>query len=211
MLRFCYYYGMKMICSTIVLFLMFSATVTASELSVQENQALPLTIDDPAAAETYYGVLTEGPYTYQFRVSGEPITFSAQLSSVGREVAEANLSLILVKNEKRGVSEIARRRAESAQWTVAYNAALGLSFIEGEVLEATLEEGVYKLEVSTPENLSPFRLAVNGGSKPSYTELFMVRDVFERSIFSTIRTARIALPLLLILGGWLYIRKRKHA
>lgn len=194
-----------------VLFFACAAPATAALLSVQESQMLPLTIEEPSVSETYYGELSGGPYTYQFRISDEPVSFRAQVSSLGRNIDEANLSLILVKSEKRGVSEIDRKRAESTQWTTRYNTALGLSFIEGEVLEAVLEEGVYTLEVSTPENISPFRLSINGGAKASYQELFMARDVLGGSVFSMVRTPRMAVPLLLILGLWFYIRKRKHA
>jgi len=206
---FCYYKDVKKILSTLCL-LCVAGFAQAAVLSEPDNSFILLDIDEPAAAQTYYGQLDNFPHTYQFLV-GESFNFSAYVAGTGKNESEIDLSLILVKKVKRGVVEIDRKSSDDISWTTDYNAALGMSLVEGETLSATLEEGVYILEVSTPENNAPYQLVINGGDSVSYRELFMARSVFDESYLGILLTWRIFVPLLFIGGVWIYIRKKKHA
>ncbi len=206
----------------------------ASVLSEPDNSFILLDIDNASESETYYGRLNNFPHTYQFRVpEGETVLFSAQVAGVPqvnvvREVPDneastaqefteklvqedtPDLSLILVKEERRGVSEIGRTRAESTTWTKMKRGDVGLPLQESTVLTAELETGVYKIEVSAPENVSPYQLRINGGARGSYKELFMARSVFDTGWLSLLFQWRIYIPLLLILGFWYWRKQKKH-
>lgn len=214
-----------------LLFLLFALPASAAVLSEPDSAFINIDIDDPSAKETYYGKLVNFPHTYQFHVSATT-SFSAQVAGVPQinhstllmedsETGEEqsvphtiqeefpDLSLILVKSKPRGVSEISRKRAEAGTWTDRHRGGIGFSMQEGELLVADIGPGVYMLEVSTPENLSPYRLEINGGASVTYRELLMVRSVFDGSMFSLLFVWRVYVPLLVLMALWWYWRKKK--
>lgn len=225
---------MKYILLALLCFFFSGGIVFASVLSDPENSFILLDIDDPVASRTYYGKLDNFPHTYQFHITATT-TFSAQVAGVPQtniilpaletegdtepKLAEEkvpdeypDLSIILVKVERRGVSEVDRVRAESTVWTKMKQGNAGLKLVESAVLTAALAPGVYKLEVSAPENLSPYQLRINGGSEASYKELFMARSVFKTGWLSLLLQWRVYIPMLLIIGFWYgrTFKKKKH-
>lgn len=182
----------------------------AAVLSEPEDAFEIMPILDPSASETYYGNPAGHPHTYEFIVK-ERMHFSAVLSSIGKQVTHDELSLIIVKEQQRGVTEVGRVTGTDAQWHSSYSHSLALALRESETLEVELDGGIYRLEVSTPENLSAYKLDINNGGTLSYKELFTARQVFGLSYISVLFAVRVYVPLLLLLVFLYYRKKRKHA
>jgi len=192
----------------VTLFLGFALSVSAATMSVPENSFTIFDVLEPSEPDTFYGQLSNFPHTYQFEVS-EPIQFSAQLETHESVPAGTDLSLILVKKVKRGVEEIGRVNGRKIEWHKRRDNALAVNLSQGEEFNVELQPGSYKLEVSTPENISPYRLMLNKGARPSYNELFMIRNVFNLSKFGVLFSYYVYIPFLTLLVGLLYLKLRK--
>ena len=197
---------MKII-ALLFLFLALTGSVYASVHSQQRNAFEIFPITDPSVPETYYGSLSGSPHTYQFLVQ-EKISFKAVLSTASKHSTADDLSLIIVKEEKRGVSEVGRVTGKDTDWNTNYSHSLALRFRESQSLDVELDSGVYRLEVSTPVNLRSYKLELNEGGRMSYKELFMARSIFDLSYLSVVFTIRVYVPLL-ILFAFIYYRKNK--
>lgn len=204
---FWYYYGVKKIIGLCCV-LFVTSIAHAATMSLPENALVTLPIEDPSQAETYYGTMTGFPHTYEFVVR-EPLEFSALVSSAVGSNGGDSLSLIIVKEEKRGVSEVGRVRGDAATWTSVFDSALAVSMRQGTPLSATLETGVYRLEVSSPDNMIPYQLTLNGGGPTSYGELVTVRKTFNLGYLSILFAWRIYLPLLMLIAGFAVYRYKK--
>jgi hypothetical protein len=196
-----------------ILFAMsFVSIAHAAVVSESENTFTVFPITSPSVSETYYGVLNGFPHTYEFTVESI-IEFEVLVSTAEKLVERDDLSIIVIKEEKRGVSEIGRVTGKEAVWSTVFDQGLALTIREGTPLKSVLEEGVYRLEVSTPDNNQAYQLKLNGGSPSSYGELFIARSVFGFSYWGIVLVWQVYIPLLLIMGtlSIYWCKKRKHA
>jgi hypothetical protein len=201
--------AMKTIASLFLL-LAFTSTTYAAVLSEQQTIFEVFQIENPAVSETYYGALTGTPHTYQFTLQ-QPTSFAAVLATSPKHSLSDDLSLIIVKEEKRGVSEVGRVTGKDVAWNSVYEYSTALKLRESQALDVELEKGVYRLEVSTPSNQRAYKLTLNGGGKSSYDELFLARDIFGISIFGAVFAPRVYIPLLLLIAFLLYFKyKNKY-
>lgn len=194
-----------------VLLLLVSVQIAhASVVSEPEDAFTVMSIADPSASETYYGVLNNFPHTYDFAVE-DTLELEAVLATAELTGKDDRLSVLVTRLEKRGVSESGRVTGNTATWTTYYNRVLALEMRESEPLRLTLSDGIYRLEVSSPENMHSYQLKLNGGSSVSYGELFNARKVFDRSTLSVLLSWKVFTPILLIVAGlYLYKRKKKY-
>jgi len=107
----------------------------------------------------YLGDLQGDPHMYEFTVS-EPVKLSLQIAQQDMSITSVPFSLITIKQngKNRGVTEIGRLKNSEADWQSYSDKALGLKLIKGDVFEAELEKGVYRVEVSTPDNIGKYML-----------------------------------------------------
>jgi len=168
----------------------------------------------------YLGTLDNYPVMYEIR-SEEPFTFTAQLRQPTNRPAES-LSLLLIRNNDRGggVTEIARQNIAPSDWTRQRDSLLGMSFLTADQLQIDVIPGVYRLEVSSPNNLAQYMLSV--GDEPIesgyFEQLGYVRQTqsyFGYSFLTMLRSSLVYYPIgiLLLLGAfyqtWRFASKRR--
>lgn len=164
-------------------------------------------IDQPAETYTLYGHLDGYSHVYLFTVADE-IDFSAQVTTHPSVQNGTKTSLILVREERRGVDEIGRVYGERSEWSDAYFPSVALATKNSEVLEATLVAGSYKLEVSAPDNSTPYRLLINGRPTMKVGEIYIARQIFDLPYFGVILSPYIFMPIFLLLAIRYVCRRR---
>jgi hypothetical protein len=203
----------------ILLLLPLSVAAYASVISLPSTAHEVLRIDSPQTPQEFFGKLNDFPHTYEFAI-GQTMPFKATVFVHGSEVQATDASLIIIKEEKRGVSEVGRTKGKNEAWSEKFDSLLVESFKDGGFVESELQPGVYRLEVSSPNNDALYRLVI-GDEKVSrgYFEnvgvLFEVKELIGSSKFTAIRSPLIYWPLaiLLILGGlyiYMYTKKLKN-
>lgn len=136
----------------------------AATFATQTDVFTPDTLDEPEAAETIYGELQGYPHTYTFALNA-PATLTYQVAT---RPDGAPVSLLLVKQENRGVSLVLRQAVASTERTVERDRRMGLRLATMPTSEVALEPGLYRLEVSNPTNQGRYQLAINGGSQEGF-------------------------------------------
>jgi len=198
---------MKTVLATLLFFVSFSGVTQAAFLH-EPVRVSDVPVLTTVAGETIYGTLAGFPHTFTFTTT-EETPFSMQVSMSGK--AEINdVSLILVKQEKRGVSEVGRLEGKKAEWVDAYNITRAITFAEGPKLEYVLEPGTYKFEVSSPENSRGYRLVIGEGDSSVFKELSMARDVFDVSTFSIVLSPYVFVFLFFVLFTSYRMYKKKY-
>ena len=193
----------------LVALLLFFTSATASHAAFLYEQEVPSEVLELESiqGETIYGRLDNGPHTFTFAVT-EDTQLSVQVS-MKPGTKKDDVSLILVKEETRGVSEVGRVDAKKVSWKKKYSIWKATSFLFGEKIEYSLDPGIYKLEVSSPENNKGYRLELGKGDGSLYKELFIVRNVFDIGRWGVIFSPLFFVPILLIVGIVIH-RKRKR-
>ncbi|MFM2381466.1 MAG: hypothetical protein RLZZ76_233 [Candidatus Parcubacteria bacterium] len=176
-----------------------------------------LPIADATVSREFFGRLNDFPHTYEFEVK-ETIPYKAQVFVQDDILQKNDVSIIIVKAERRGVSEVGRTKAKEVSWESVKDRKFVESFRNGGALEGTLEPGWYKLEVSAPNNDAVYRLVwgtqkVKHGYFGSVRALFEVKAFLKHSRFGALLSPLLYIPLFIILGvsGFVYYRKRKQA
>ncbi len=187
-------------------------------LVTQESLTDITTITDPTLAQGFFGTLAGFPHTFEIR-STEPFLLSLHIRTPNVPSHTDTVSGIVIKEEKRGVSEVARLKAEDASWTVLNDTLTGTSYRDGSSFERELEPGVYRVEVHTPDNAEKYILMV--GTREDMTigygaligRLIDIQRFNEQWIVWVVRSPYVYVPLLIILtscfvcGVW-YKRRR---
>jgi len=200
---------MRLLLTSLLLFVSISGVSQAAFLH-EPLRAVELPVLTTFEHETIYGVLAGFPHTFTFTTL-EEVPFSMQ---VAMSEAEENqdVSLILVKEEKRGVSEVGRLDGKISEWILNYDIARAITWAEGSKLTYTLEPGTYKFEISSPENNRGYRLVLGAGDPTIYSELSMVRTVFGAGSLSMLLSPYVFGFILIptILYFWYRNSKKKY-
>lgn len=191
------------------------------------------TFTAPAAVDDYVEVSASGvPYTFYSTLQNFPHTYQVPLteSAVLRvqvmvpriEGVLADRSIIVLRQEKRGVSEVARMHYAAAPWEQLRDRSTGDTYETGEVFEEELTPGTYLIEVSTGENVGPYALQVQAGESVAHerrgyirtlTDVARIKQFFQKSPLAVFQSPFYYLPTLLLFGVGLYYyrrHKRKH-
>ncbi len=187
-----------------------------SVIAQPQNAAVVLPLSVPQKPQEFYGRLDDFPHTFEFVVS-EKFNFSASVFVPNLDAQKNDASLIVIKEERRGVSEVGRTDRTKASWEVARDSLLAFSFRNGGMIESTLEPGVYRIEVSSPDNDATYRLVI-GTEKISrgYVEnvrvLLEVRSFLGAPLFTLFASPLIYLPFVFItlfcVLLWMYLKRR---
>ena len=189
------------------------------------NPILPYEVltmnSDIATEQVYLGELKGDPHMYEFTLGKETelVVTLVQLQNDNRP-----LSLIAVKSNdnNRGVSEIGRLAANETTWQPYRDSALGLKLSRSEVFNKTLGSGIYRVEVSTAENMGKYMLVVGTkvqdlGYFKTLSNIRLAQDFFGQSILTMFLSSYIYYPigilflLYLFFLTWLnkdYLRER---
>lgn len=176
-------------------------------------------IDDPVRIHYHYGMLQNFPHTYEV-VIPEPLILSVSVMVPDMEGALNTVNGIIVKREGRqgSVREVARLLAADASWESFYEPWGGDSYRRGTSFAQEMEPGTYRIEVSTPDNTSPYVLVVGtetGRGDVSYFEMLRrvkaVKEFYGRSPLTVVLSPYVYLPLLMlffVVGGTIGYRRR---
>lgn len=148
---------------------LFSAVTASAYEPVLMNPGSPFelyTIEDIEQETWFVGTLNDFPHTFEFNLN-ESQTLSAQAMVLEDVEANSYVSLIAVQEVERGVAEVMRRGAGKESWQEFQDTKSKIHFMEGQVFEAELEPGVYRLEVSNPINQGTYVLKVGIEDKES--------------------------------------------
>jgi hypothetical protein len=185
-----------------------------SVITKPKDQRTIVTIQDSALAQEFFGRLDGFPHTFEFEVStAHP--FKVLLSVPDIAVQKNDLSVIVVKQERRGVTEVKRTVIKEQLWEATRDRMLVESFRNGGTLEAHLEPGVYTLEVSSPNNEGKYRLVlgtekINRGYFANLRTLFEVKAFLDNSKFGALFSPLLYVPILLLLCiSVIFIYRRK--
>ena len=183
----------------------------ASFVHEPETQRSVATIDGVSLQQEVYGELKGYPHTFEFVVKE-----SEQLSV---EVAvpkktEYKKSLIVIKEERRGVSEVGRVSYDADNWQKDFDWRIGRKFLTQGTLDAELGEGVYRIEVSSPENLGKYKLKIGTkrqwGYFGNFAHAWTGARFFGSTVFSVLRAPIVLGTLLVVVGLWYWMRQHKR-
>lgn len=178
-------------------------------------------IDEPENSRAFYGELTGFPHTYEIRAE-KPFHLFTQVLVPDIDSSKNNISGIIIREvEGSGqVKEVARLLAKDALWDSFYEPFGGDSYRNGGTFEKDVGPGVYRIEVSTPDNLEKYVLAVGkieGKGDIGYFETIQriaeVKVFFGKSKLLVVQSPFVYVPLCiltLILVGfaiWFYRRR----
>ncbi len=176
-------------------------------------------IADPTLAQGFFGALDGLPETYEIHAT-ETFTLYTHIRTPDLPANTNTVAGIIVKEQRRGVSEVTRMHATDASWDVVYDTLTGNTYREGATFEQELGPGVYRIEVHTPDNAEKYVLMVGKRSDMTlgyFTLLGRLVDIQrfnERSVLWVIISPYVYVPLLMMmcLGGgvWWYMRRRKE-
>lgn len=154
----------------------------------------------PGAERLFLGTLEGYPIMYEL-IAEEPFTFTAEIAQAANRVQQP-LTLLLVRQNDRGggVREIARMTVLPESWTRQRDSQLGLSFTTSPRIEEDVSAGIYRIEVSTPENTGDFMLRLgNAPESVGYLDqLAAVRQVqqwFGYGVLSMLLSSLVYYPL----------------
>lgn len=142
---------------TFLLFVPVFVFAAGEVVVVPESQHTITKIMEPEKEQHFYGELADYPHTFSFVVD-EPLSLAVAVS-VPKD-SKYKKSIIVIREEKNGVSEVGRVTHNETAWTPAFDWRLGRGFLEAEHLTAEIEPGSYRLEVSSPDNHGKYKLMI---------------------------------------------------
>lgn len=190
----------------VVCFLFSSNLVQAYQLQVTEiDNPYEVTIidDDILVKQVFLGELNEAPLMYEFNLVATT-TFTFQLSQLHQGIKEPILfsSILVRQNDKGGgVSEIIRFNTATDSWKRYKDSQLGLILWITDEFNQMLGPGVYRFEISTPNNVGRFRLMIGDefGMERGYLErlkqIFITQRFFGLSVINLLKSSYIYYPV----------------
>lgn len=176
---------------------------------------------DPTIQQSILGELDGSPEMFEI-VSETPFVLTAEIRAVPGTVATPDFGGIIIRQKEiRGVEEVARLKAADAGWTVIVDPSTGLRYQAGPFYSEAVPAGMYRIEVSTPENIGKYILVIGDGkntqgyfaSLAAVAEMYRFYGVSKMWMFSSPYVHYpIGILVLagLIVGTW-YFHKRKMA
>lgn len=163
----------------------------------------------------YLGELTGDPHMYEFAIGTSTKLTLALAQEKGKEPSALSLIVVQQNEDKGGVSEIGRL-ASDIIWQDREDKILGLSFSQSQDFVADLRPGVYRVEVSTPDNFGKYALIVGEDVVvedyfKTLSQIYTFQKFFGGSIFSMLKSSYVHYPLgiiLLLIIFYLTWRKR---
>lgn len=148
----------------------------------------------------YYGDLAGDPHTFEFSLGQESELVIRLLQADTQEPIPFSLIAVRENDSGKGVTEIGRMSGKNLDWEDYTDTALGLYFKRAPEFRRTLQSGLYRMEISTPENHGKYLLIV-GEERQSdgyFAELGYIRELqkfFSASPLHIFRSSYVAYPL----------------
>ena len=136
------------------------------------------------------------------------------------ESVENSISGIIIKEIEGGgrVVEVARLPAKSTEWEPFYEPFGGDSYRRGPSYDEVVEPGVYRVEVSTPENMGKYVLSIGYleendiGYFETLKRIAAIKEFFGKSQLMVIQSPFTYVPLgiIILIVILAYVVKRKQ-
>lgn len=201
---------MRIVLTLLIVALPVMATAfTAVETDIsQPYEIVPIEVSMPEQL-SFLGTLNDYPVMYEIR-SEEPFTFTAQLSQIANKEQQPFSMLLIRRNDRGGgVTEIARQPYVEEDWNRGRDSQIGMTFSNSKVLTQEVEPGIYRLEVSSPNNQGRYMLTV--GTEQAEVGYFeqlgyikQTQAYFGYGFFSMLKSSLVYYPIgiLLLLGAF---------
>ncbi len=163
----------------------------------------------------YLGELDGSPHMYEFRIEdGAKLTLTL-FQSLGNESTPFSLIIVRENDNKKGVKEVGRLKGKDTNWSMYKDKVLGVKLSQSESFVTDIGAGVYRVEVSTPDNFGKYMLVVgeepySDGYFATLGDVRMIQKFFGHSIFSMLRSSYIYYPLGIILLIILISQTRRY-
>jgi hypothetical protein len=105
-------------------------------------------------------------------------------------------------NQNAGVAEVGRLKANEIVWEKTRDSVLGLSFLKSKAFESEIGPGIYRIEVSTPDNVGKYMLTI-GEERVSSGEVYTRPEILEY------KGKKYKVPKILLSGNHAEIEKWK--
>lgn len=182
-----------------------------------------ITIQNPEIEQLILGELTDAPEMFEI-VSDVPFTLTAEIRAIPNTsgATSPQLSGIIIRQKEiRGVEEVARLNASDAAWTVLTDPDSGLVYQAGPYFSEPVEAGIYRIEVSNPNNQGKYLLLIGNqkdenGYFASLSDIQRVYAFYNLSIIRMVSSPYIHYPLgatiliSMIIATWYYRRKHTY-
>ncbi len=211
------------VCGTVFLcFSVFSQAEAHNPTIIEtpaQNEVLPL--HTPEISQALYGNLEGHPHMYEFMTS-EKMTLFVEVLVPDTELARNNVSGVILRvNDNGSVKDVARLRAREASWESFFESFGGDSYRRGSSYRGEIEPGLYRVEVSTADNIGKYVLVVGTVEEFSLGEYFSligkiadVKVFMGKSSFRVIESPLVYGPLLILfvvgVGVW-FVRRRRRS
>ena len=176
-------------------------------------------VTNPETKHMFFGELQSFPHTFEIK-SDTSFQLYVEIRVPDIESAKNNISGIIIKEKDRGgVEEVARLHAKTATWTRMYEKFEGGYYRSGPYFDGQLEPGIYRVEVSTPDNLEKYVLIMGTGNSTESLGYFEkiakiaeTKVFFEKSQFFIIKSRVVYRPiifLVLVFVLFSYLKRRR--
>jgi len=190
-----------------------------AEPMMPENVTDYKVIENPTFKRAYYGELMGIPHTFEFAAT-EEFTLDVQILVPDIETAKNNMRGIVVREVTRGVREVARLRPQEAQWEEVHEPWGNDTYQAGPSHTETLKPGVYRIEVSNPDNEGKYVLWVgeedadNRGYFEQVAAIVAVKQFFGKPAVFALASPVLYIPLsiliVLVVLAVLFIKRRRR-
>jgi hypothetical protein len=154
--------------------------------------------------QIHLGELADFPLMYEFMVADSTeLQFGLSQKYQSDPILFRSL-LVREEDSGRGVREVMRFETQAEDWVVNKDDELGLTLYESETFTRELDPGVYRLEISTPDNLGKFMLKIGEFTEsPSYLarlqQTATIQAFFDYSFLRILSSSLVYYPLGIIL------------
>lgn len=210
-----------------VLFLGGAGAAQAYELTLTEiekpYQIVPLEYG-LGTKQLFLGELNNFPVMYEVGVDSEntfKVFIRQRYFSMG---FPTDFSLIVIRENDagRGVTEIARLKPKPEDWKIVEDKKVGMTFWESEMLDKTIQPGLYRIEISTADNSGRFLLGFGetdseAGYLKELGNVYKTQSFFGFSFLKLLTSSLVYYPLGIIFlvfvfhRTWKYRNVIKHA
>lgn len=200
---------------------LFPSSVLAYETTIVD-QPSPFEISeltDVTTEQWLVGNLDDFPHTFEF-VLTEPTTINIQVMYPQSASATEKMSVLMVKEAERGVTEVMRRTQDKVEWGAFTDPISGLNFNINPLFDDRLEPGVYRVEVSNPVNVGYYVLKIgyqddNGGYFNTLKDIKTLRNGLGLNTIGMIGNKYVFVPIFalvtLVFFGWFWYQRKSRS
>lgn len=141
-----------------------------------------IVVDVTGTNEVYTGTQIGFPHVYQLPVEATT-TLAITLKEPAVEGAARHTSLIVVKEDRKSVLEVARVSLSPAGWVREHDWVSMSAFYSAGTRTVTLSPGVYRVEASSPTNTGSYHLTFGEFSVPGTSLWAVVKKAYQMRVY----------------------------